>query len=102
MTPEAAISKCPECGTWIVAIAGHTLCECVVNGVYLHHRPRLQRLHALLCDQRTMCDRCDLNPAYRTVQCHAGCYHAQCWGCAEATKQERLDELEYERQVAQR
>lgn len=97
MTPEAAIARCPKCSTWVVGLAGKTLCQCVISSVHPQHRNRLQRLHGLLSDQRTMCDRCDSNPAFRVTQCYEGCYHAQCWGCADQTKAERLDELQYDK-----
>lgn len=99
MKPDAALLRCPKCAGWVVSVAGKPLCECVIAQVHQHHRERLRRILSLLRETRAMCDRCDVNTAYRLVQCYDDCYHAQCWGCADQTKQERTDELEYARSL---
>jgi hypothetical protein len=93
--PDAALGRCAKCQSWIVTFRGKVLCRCVIGRVHPDHRDRLQRLFALLCEDRVCCDRCLTNTAFRIVQCYEGCYHAQCWGCADQTKAERAEELAY-------
>lgn len=95
--PEGSI-PCNRCHTDMVVVDRNYTCDCDIrkaSRVDPAEGNRLRQAVNLLRERPATCDRCQRNTAFRLVACHLGCLHAQCFGCADSTKAEAIEEEAY-------
>jgi hypothetical protein len=81
---------CKTCASKIVMLPSiDFVCDCNVRSVKRIASPEtatsFRRAVAFLRGEEPRCDRCNVWDAVRLVECHLGCFHAQCQVCAGCT-----------------